>query len=280
MISQKMRNIVIELILWILLLIAVSWAFFPVIYAIISSFKMPLNIWDYPPRFSGPYYSLINYQDLITKWPDYFKNIRNSLIITAGTVGVVIACSILGAYAFSRFTHGLVRMSALFIIAIRMVPPMVISIPLFPLFNSWGLIDKHITLIILYAAFMVSMTTLLMKTFVDDVPVALEEAAMIDGCSRLQAFLKVTIPLSAPGVVAVIIFTSIFAWNEYLFAFVFAGRRSATAPLILSEFMGAIMGVQWGMLLAATVIHLIPMVVLTWMVQSYLIKGMRFGAIK
>lgn len=279
MISQKMKNLPKELILWVLLAIAVLWAFFPVLYIAISSFKMPTHIWDYPPSFSGPY-SLINYRDLVVKWPGYFKSIKNSLIITAGTAAVVLACSIFAAYAFSRFTYGLVRLSALFVIIIRMVPPIVISIPLFPLFNSWGLVDKHITLIILYSAFMVSMTTLLMKTFVDDIPVALEEAAMIDGCSKLQAFLKVTIPLSVPGIVTVVIFTSIFAWNEYLFAFVFTGTEAGTAPLILSEFMGAIMGVQWGMLLAASIVHLVPLVILTWMVQRYLIKGMGFGAVK
>ncbi len=189
-------------------MIALAWAFFPVLYTAISSFKLPLHIWDYPPSFVGQY-SLVNYRDLAVKWPKYFTNLKNSLIITAGTGVVVLFCSIFAAYALSRFKHSLVRVSALSIIVIRMVPPIVITIPLFPIFNSWGLTDRPITLIILYSAFMVSLTTLMMKTFVDDVPVVLEEAAIIDGCSKLQAFLKITVPLSAPGVVAVIIFTSI-----------------------------------------------------------------------
>ena len=277
--SPKMRKHFKELVFWILLVIALIWAFSPILYTAINSVKLPLHIWDYPPSFVRQY-SLINYRDLAVKWPRYFTNLKNSLIITAGTAVVVLFCSIFAAYALSRFKHSLVRLSALSIIVIRMVPPIVITIPLFPIFNSWGLIDRPITLIILYSAFMVSLTTLMMKTFVDDVPVVLEEAAIIDGCSKLQAFLKITVPLSAPGVVAVIVFTSIFAWNEYLFAFIFCGSETATAPLVLSEFMGDIMGVQWGMLLAATIIHLIPMLVLTWIVQKHLIKGMGFSALK
>lgn len=279
MITPKLRKHLKELIFWILLAIALLWAVFPLLYTIISSFKLPINIWEYPPSLAGPY-SLANYQDLVLKWPSYFTNLKNSLIVTAGTGLVALSCSIFAAYALSRFKNRLVRWSALSIIIVRMVPPIIITIPLFPLFNSLGLVDKHITLIILYSAFMVSLTTLIMKTFVDDVPVALEEAATIDGCSRLQAFLKITLPLSVPGVITVIIFTSIFAWNEYLFAFIFTTFRAQTAPLVLSEFMGAIMGVQWGMLLAAAIIHLLPMIVLTWIMQKHLIKGMGFGAVK
>ena len=281
MLTYKKINILIEKVLpGILLAIIVLWAFLPIVNAIIGSFKEPLHVWDYPPKFFGRFYSITNYQELIEEEPRYFRSLINSLIVTLGTVLIVILCSVFAAYVFSRFLQRFVRMSALFTIIVRMIPPIIVVVPLFPILNAFGLVDNRITLVILYAAFMVSMSALLMKTFIDDVPVALEEAALIDGCSRLQAFFKITLPLSAPGIVAVVIFTAIFAWNEYLFAFVFTSSKAGTVPLILSEFMGALRGVEWGMLLAAAVIHLMPMLILTWMMQSYLIKGMSFGAVK
>jgi multiple sugar transport system permease protein len=136
MLTHKRRNLLVDKILpGILLAIVVLWAFFPIVNAIIGSFKMPLHIWDFPPRFFGRIYSLTNYQELIRDWPQYFGNLVNSLIVTGGTALVVILCSILGAYAFSRFSHRLVRLSTLFTIIIRMIPPIIVVIPLFPIFN-------------------------------------------------------------------------------------------------------------------------------------------------
>ena len=279
MLSGKMKNIRRELIYFFLLAIVILWSFFPILYIGISSFKLPTDIWDYPPKFTGPF-TFVNYRILIQKWPKYFTHLRNSLIITLGTGLITLFCSITAAFAFSRFRAKFLKLSAFFLIAMRMVPPIVITIPLFPLLNSLGLIDKHITLIILYSAFLVSLATWIMKTFIDDVPIELEEAAMIDGCSKVQALLKITFPLAAPGFVAVIIFTSILAWNEYLFAFVFSSTNARTAPVALAEFMGAIMGVDWGALLAASIIHLVPLLSLIWIIQKHLIRGMTVGAIK
>lgn len=245
----------------------------------VSSFKVPTEIWSYPPTLTGPF-ALDNYRDLILKWSEFFAHLRNSIIITAGAVLMTLFCSITAAFAFSRFKDELLKLPAFFLIAIRMLPPIVITIPLFPLLNSLGLLDTHGVMMVLYCAFMVSLATWIMKTFIDDIPVALEESAMIDGCSKLQAFTKITLPLAAPGLVAVIAFVSIEVWNEYLFAFVFTSSAARTAPTTIAELIGALMGVEWGVLLAASVIQLLPILILTIFIQKHLVKGMRVGALK
>jgi len=276
---REFKNLRRELIYWLLLAIVLLWAFFPIAYIAISSFKLPMNVWNYPPTFAGPF-AFDNYRDLILSRPDYFAHLKNSLIITGGVALMTLSCSILAAFVFSRFKNKSLRTPALFIITVRLVPPIVITVPLFPLLNSLGLIDKHITLVMLYSAFMVSLATWIMKAFIDGVPAELEEAAMIDGCSKLQAFVRITLPIAAYGVVAVVIFTSIFAWNEYLFAFIFTSSMARTAPVSLAEFVAAVMGVRWGSLLAASIIHLFPIMVLTWLIQKHLVKGMSLGGIK
>lgn len=264
---------------WGLLGAALTWAFFPVLYIVISSFRLPTNIWNYPPELRGPY-SLQNYRDLFEGWPAFVDNLRNSALITVGTSALTLLCAFPAAYAFSRFRVKWLRGPAFFLIAVRLLPPIAITIPMFPMLNEVGLIDKHVTLILLYAAFEVSLGTWLLKTFIDEVPLELEEAAMVDGCSMRQVLWHVVVPLSSPGLVAVIVLTSVFAWNEYLFAFIFTSSAARTAPIALAEFLGAFMGVAWGSLLAAATIHLIPMLALVWTVQRFLVRGMQVGAIR
>jgi multiple sugar transport system permease protein len=264
---------------WAALLALLLWSFAPIAYILVSSFKLPLNIWEYPPTLHGPF-TANNYLDVVSKWDAYTLHVRNSVIVTFGSSLATLAFALPAAFAFSRMGNRFLKVSALYLIAIRMVPPVVITIPLFPVFNDLGLLDKHITLILLYTAFEVSLAIWILKTFVDEVPVELDESAHIDGCTRLQAFVAITLPLCLPGVITVVIFTAVMAWNEYLFAFVFTSTSSRTAPVTLAEFIGAIMGVDWAALLAASIVHLTPMLVLTWLIQKHMIRGMKVGAIK
>jgi len=273
------KKIGVEIVYWTLLFVAVSWAFLPLLFIAISSIKLPKEIWAYPPTFKGPY-SLVNYRDLITERGEFFVQLKNSLIITGGTVVLALSCAIPAAFSFSRFRNKFLRIPAFFIIAIRMLPPIVITIPLFPLFNSLRILDTHFILIVLYSAFVISLSTWIMKTFIDGVPIELEESATIDGCSRFQAFVRITMPLIRPGMFAVLIFVAIDVWNEYLFAYIFTSSNARTAPTGIAELMGGIMGVEWGMLLAASIIQLFPVLVFVWIIQRHLVKGMQIGGVK
>src|SRR4029453_4421030 len=138
--------------------------------------------------------------------------------------------STMRAYASSRFRSPTMAGTALFLIAVRLLPPIVITLPLFPMVNWLRLNDTHLVLIILYATFFVSLGTLLMRTFIDQVPVELDEAAVMDGAGRLRILWSVIVPVVTPGILAVCVFVVVYAWNEFLFAFIFTATRAKTAP--------------------------------------------------
>jgi multiple sugar transport system permease protein len=167
-----------------------------------------------------------------------------------------------------------------FMVAVRMFPPIVIIIPLFPVMVVLGMVDTLPALVLMLASFGVSMATLVMKTFIDEIPIAFEESAIIDGCTGFQAFTRIILPLAIPGIFATVVFIGIPVWNEYLFVMVFAPSAMRTAPVTLSLMMGNIMGVNWGATLAGTILHLLPVMVLVSVMQRRLVKGMSLGGIK
>ena len=142
-----------------------------------------------------------------------------------------------------------------------------------------SLSDTYTVLIVLYAAFFVSLGTMVMRTFIDQIP-RVDEAAMMDGASQRQQVLRVILPLSAQGMVAVAIFVIVYAWNEFLFAFIFTTKRAKTAPLVMSEMIGSLEGVEWGVLFAATTVQLLPVLAFVVLCQRHLIEGLTAGATK
>jgi multiple sugar transport system permease protein len=140
--------------------------------------------------------------------------------------------------------------------------------------------DTHLLLIILYAAFFVSLNTIIMKTFIDGIPGELDDAARVDGAGELQTIVKVILPLAGQGMVAAAVFVFVFSWNEFLFAFIFTTSAAKTAPVMLSELIGALTGVDWGMLFAAVTIQLVPIALFVVLLQRYLIAGLTAGSLK
>ena len=139
--------------------------------------------------------------------------------------GLAIIASTSAGYIYSRNSGRFLDASVLFLVIVRLIPPIVVTLPLFPIINAMGLNDTHVVLIVLYATFFVSLGTVLMRTFIDQIPRELDEAAQIDGASRLRPCSKIIVPLAAPGILAVAVFVVVFAWNEFLFAFIFTSQR-------------------------------------------------------
>ena len=256
-----------------------AWSLIPIAMIVMSSFKADRDIFAVPQRllFTPTF---VNYEMLVTRWGDFFRALGNSLIITSGATVLAIAASTLAGYAYSRYRGRTLAFSAFFLIFIRLIPPIVITLPLFPVVNALGLSDTHLVLIILYATFFVSLGTLVMRTFIDQIPRELDEAASVDGASKWQIIRKIVLPLSAQGMVAVAVFVIVFAWNEFLFAFIFTATRAKTAPLVISEMIGAVEGVEWGVLFAASTVQLIPVLLFVVFAQKHLIAGLTAGATK
>jgi multiple sugar transport system permease protein len=263
----------------LLLVIILLWSGFPILMVLLSSFKNPREIFDFPPSFVFKP-SLMNYLKLAREWPEFFDTLLNSLIITAGSVLLTVFLSFLAGYAYSRFKSRVLTMSAFFMLVVRMLPPIVITIPLYPVFSALGLFDKHITLIVLYTVFFLSLGTFLMKSFIDQIPLELDESAYMDGARRSQVILRIILPLSTHGFMATSTFVLIFAWKEYMYALLFTTTSAKTAPLIISEMLGAVVGVSWGPLFAAATLQLIPILMYVFFVQRILAEGMMLGSVK
>lgn len=255
------------------------WSAFPIALVVLSSLKPARDIFVFPPVWAfAP--TLQNYESLWLRWPDFFRTLGNSLVVTLGATALAVIASAMAGYVYSRRRNPYLAGSAFFMIFVRLFPPIVVTLPLFPLVNALRLNDTHLILAVLYATFFVSMGTMILKAFVDQIPRELDEAAMVDGAGVWTVFWRVILPLSAQGMIAVGVFVFVYAWNEFLFAFIFTTTAAKTAPLVLSEMSGAVDGVEWGVLFAATTVQLVPVLVFVLLAQKYLIAGLTAGATK
>jgi multiple sugar transport system permease protein len=263
----------------ILVGLAMLWSGFPIFLVVLSSFKEPRRIFEVPPSFVFEP-TLQNYTRLWQVWPDLFGNMLNSLIITTGATLLTVTVSSLAGYVYARYSSRLLTGSAFFMIFVRMLPPIVITLPLFPVVSWLRLHDTHLVLILLYSTFFVSLGTWIMRAFIAQLPRELEEAAFVDGASLWQTLRMVVLPLAAQGIIASAIFVLIFSWNEYIFALVFTTRSAKTTPLVIAEMLGTAEGVEWGVLFAAATIQLLPLLIMVVALQRFIVAGLTAGAVK
>jgi multiple sugar transport system permease protein len=263
----------------LLILIAVVWSGFPIFLVVMSSFKDVREIFAVPPSFVFTP-TLDSYRRLGQLWPAFYPNMLNSLIITTGATVLTVVVTSMAGYVYARYSSRLLTGSAFFMIFVRMFPPIIITLPLFPAVNLLGLSDTHVLLIVLYATFFVSLGTWIMRAFIEQIPRELEEAAFVDGADLFKTLTRVILPLAAQGIVASSIFVLVFSWNEFIFALIFTTRVAKTAPLIISEMLSTADGVEWGILFAAATIQLLPVLVFVIAVQRYVVAGLQAGAVK
>jgi multiple sugar transport system permease protein len=205
-------------------------------------------------------------------------NLRNTAIVAVASTALVMAVSVPAAYSFARWNTGSGHL--LFVtISTRMFPGVVAALPFFFFFKNLGLLDTHLGLVLLYLYFNMSFATFLLFGFFREIPVELEQAAMVDGYGRLDIFRRVVFPLVRPGVIITTIFCLVWAWNEFFFAFVFTRVAARTATVMLADFWGSI-EIQYGPMAAGAAITILPTLIIAWYMQRHIIRGLTFGAVK
>ncbi len=255
------------------------WSAFPIVLMLVASLRPPRDVFSTSFNFFSTA-TTQNYVNLWKRWPDFFHNLGNSLVVALGATALTLLLSFLAGYVYSRRQGRLLTASAFFMILVRLLPPIVLTLPLFPAINWLLLNDTRTVLVLLYCAFFLSLGSWIMKAFIDQLPRELEEAAAIDGASLAQTLWMIVLPLSRAGLIAASVFIMVFAWNDFLFAFIFTAVDAKTAPLVISEMVGAVDGVDWGILFAAATLQLVPILVFVLLAQKHLIAGLAAGAMK
>ena len=203
----------------------------------------------------------------------------NSLIIAFGSTALSICFGVMAAYAFSRFKVPMKDDLLFFILSTRMMPPIAVAIPIYLMYRELGLSDTRLGMILLYSAVNISLAVWLLKGFIDEIPREYEEAAMVDGYTRLQAFIKVVLPQATTGIVATAIFCLIFSWNEYAFAVLLTSGEAQTAPPFIPVIIGE-GGQDWPAVAAGTTLFLTPILFFTVLMRKHLLRGITFGAVR
>ena len=262
-----------------LLILVVIVMLFPFVWMLSTSLKPPEEIFAPAPQWIPTNPTLQNFDYILgrTSFPRYFLN---SVVVALVTMVVSVAVTVFAGYALSRYNFRGKQTFSLWLLVSQMFPPMLLIVPIFVLMLETGLYNTHAALVITYGTFALPFSTWMMRSYFDTVPLDLEEAAMVDGCTRLQALGRVVLPLASPGIATVALFVFILAWQEYMFALTLTRTTEMrTLPVGISLFLGEYR-VLWGSLMAGSVVVTIPVILLFGYLQRYIVQGLTLGAVK
>jgi multiple sugar transport system permease protein len=254
-----------------------AWTLFPIYWIATASFKTELALYAKPPQWLFTP-MLDNYTRVLTNIP-FVQYLKNSLVIAIGTTIGSLVLGTLAGYGFARYRFRLSEAVRFLVLVMRMAPRVVLVVPYYLLMQRLGLLDTYTGLLIAYVSFALPFSIWLLIGFFVDVPLEVEEAAMIDGCSPLGVLLKIVIPIAAPGLVVAAIFAFLAAWNEFLFALILSGVEAKTLPVVIAG-LNTDAGPLYGEMSAAAVMVMLPNILMTLALQRYLVRGLSLGAVK
>lgn len=272
--------------IYTILVIWCIFALFPIYWALITSFKT-----DTATLETATYLPWVDFDPILGPWKTLFtkmgdqisRSFINSLVIATISSFLAVFVGALAAYGLDRFSYKLGFLKnqdiLLWILSQRMLPPAVVILPYFLIFATTGLLDTHAGMILIYAVFNLPLAVWLIKNFVSQVPVSIEEAALVDGASRASIFFKIVLPLMAPGLVATYLFCLILAWNEFLFALVLTFEKAQTMPIMLAGQQSTV-GTNWWIISAMVIVTIAPITIISLFLLKYMVKGLVLGAAK
>jgi multiple sugar transport system permease protein len=272
--TRTARRAISEVGFYVLLIAVLTPFLFPFVYMAVSAFKPgPLaraypSVWTFQPTFEQ-FAKVLQQQELsVQLW--------NSLLIAIGAVGLGLILGLPAAYSIARYRQDRL---ATWLLVVRMVPYFGALIPMYMIFREVGLVNTHVGLIISHLVITVPLTTWIMIGFIEDIPRELEEAALIDGCSRPRTFWHVALPLVTPGIIAAAVLNFIFSWNNFQMALILGGNDTKTAPVAVLHYIGQ-ESMDWGAMMAAATLVTLPTFLFVLLVQRQLVQGLTIGGMK
>jgi multiple sugar transport system permease protein len=289
---KKGLKIIGQVVIYVAIAIVFVAYVFPIFWMGVTSFKTTVQIYDLVPKvFFEP--TLKNYKTFfgtikeeevevgeVAPSKSFIIAMGKSILITASVTLLSLILGTMAAYILSRYQMAGKDDLLFMILSTRMLPPIVVLVPISLLFTNIGLKDTYIGFLLLYTMFNMAFSVWIMKSFFDDVPCSFEEAAMCDGYTRFRAFFKVVLPIVKPGLAATSIFCGILVWNEFLFAIVIGTRKWVFMPATIYKMSRGTEGIAWGVVATSSLIYIVPVLVFVYLVRKQLMRGITFGVIR
>jgi multiple sugar transport system permease protein len=264
-------------------LLFVIWTLFPVYWMVAGSLRTRRELLATPPKLVSTVVTIANYPELFIQRPAFYQFLFNSVVVTVGSTAIAVLFGTAATYGFVNyeFPYDLGRFHLPFLIlTTRFLPPIVTVIPLYVIFDTVGLLNTRVGLILAYAAFNIPFVVWMLKGFFAELPDSIVEAAVLDGHTEIGAFFKIVLPMVRPGLIAATIFTIINAWNELMFAVILTSNtQTQTLPVALATFKTAYT-IQWELLTVAGTIAMAPVLVFAFLVRKKLLRGFTMGAVR
>lgn len=263
--------IILQLLFVVIILLPFAWMLSVSIKSNAEPFTIPARLWPIHPTFD-------NYRAAL--YPAFLRYGLNSVIVSLVTMTIALSTSLLAAYSFSRLQFPGRRTLLVAIVAAQMFPVATMIIPIYQIARQFKLINTYPALVLAYLTLTLPVSIWMLRSFITNIPVEMEEAAMVDGCTRLGAFWRIVVPLARPGIVATAVWIAIVTWQEFIFALAFTTTKDMrTVPVGIMDFVGQF-GTRYGELMAGSVMMSLPIIALFFFLQKYFIAGMTAGAVK